>query len=141
MNENVKKAWEALFAPPGNGSLLPGPRVEMLTPPTFVDNAYTVTVPADTPEVNIAFAEGGAANTLTIALPTALKCLGKKMVLVVAQTAGEDAVCTIAVTGLHASYDTAAADIANGIYLLEAVQVSGAIVWLPFIPEEIVAAS
>jgi len=141
MNENVKRAWEALFAPPGNGSLLPGPRVDITEVPDFVDDAATLSVPADTPEVRVAFAGAGADNTYTIALPTSLKCLGKSMTLTVAQTAGEDAVCTIAITGLHADYDTAAADIANGIYLLKAVQVSGAIVWLPFIPDEITGAA
>lgn len=129
MNEYVKKAWEALFAAPGYGSILPGPAIIVAEVPDFVDNAAELTVPTDTSEINISFVDAGAANTYTIALPTSLKNIGKSMVLVIAQSADADAVCTIALTGVMDTFGSD--DAANGVYVLHAVQVDGAIVWAP----------
>ncbi len=126
MNEYSKKAWEALFNPPGYGSLLPGPRVEMLEVPTWVDNAYELVVPVDTPEVNIAFADGGGANTLTITLPASAKCVGKTITLRLAQTG---TVCIIAVANVLSGFGSE--DAANGVYVLHAITVGGTVVWAP----------
>lgn len=133
MNDATKKAWEALFSPPGYGSMLPGPRVEVLAAPAWVDNAFALDVPVDTPEVNIAFADGGAANTLTVNLPTSLKCVGKTMTLSLTQSG---TACIIVINGVLATYGSE--DASNGVYVLHAVTVSGAVVWVPTIPTAIV---
>jgi len=131
MNDQAKKAWEALLASAGYGSLLPGPRV-VVTDPTFVDNAAEVVVPVDTPEVVINLTDAGASNTLTITLPTSLKCIGKAMVLSITQ-AGE--ACTIALANILEGYGSDEA--AGGVYLLQAVQVGGGVVWIPIAPDAI----
>lgn len=134
MNENVKRVWERMFAPPGNGSIIVGPAVTLIGLPAFESNALTLDVPADTPSVDVSLANAGSANTLTIALPTKVVCAGMVMVLKVAQTA---TACTIDVTGLVSGGD----DIADGTYVLIASVSNGALTWVPMAMTAIPAAS
>ena len=129
MSEQSTSAWEALFAPAGYGSLLPGPVVHQSAVPDFVDNAAELVIPTDTPEVVVDCVDAGDANTLTITLPTSLKNLGKKMVLILNQTTSEGTICTVAVANVLTGYGSD--DAANGVYVLEGIQVDSAVVWAP----------
>ena len=126
MNEYVKKAWEKLFNPPGSGSLVPGPRIDMLEAPEWVDEAYELVVPPDTPEVNAAFANDSASDILTITLPTSLVCLGKKIVVTLNMSGTP---CEVNIANVMSGMG--GDPVVNGTYILHAVQVSGAIVWAP----------
>ena len=134
MNEQVSKTWGAIFAPPGRGSLLPGPSILVSTAPEWDDDdAYTLNVPPDTGQVAIVLANAGAGNVLTVALPTDKVCVGKIMLLAIDQSA---TACEVKVTGVLSPLGSDNA--ANGVYLLVGLMVANSVSWVPFAGTEIV---